>query len=524
MLRAVEAWQDDHRSAEAREAQATADAQAPMMSEADRDEALAFLRDPNLIGRVLADLDAAGLVGETANKLAVYLAATSRLLRRPLGILVQSSSSAGKSTVVDRVLDLMPEQRTHRYASLSENALVYEQRDIRHHILAIAELEGAEDAIYALKLLQSDGKLSRATVAKQNDTGNVAARELSVQGPVALFLTTTDRDVDPELQNRCLTLTICEDATQTQAIHDQQRLARTAEGLRAQLLREQIQQRHRNAQSLLRPLVVLNPYAPLLTFRTDRVRMRRDHEKYLALIDAVALLRQYQRETVFIDVGGAPVECINVTLEDIQVANELMHHLLGRSLDDLPPQTRRLLGLIAGWVRDRQKDESWEAPQFSRRDLQRFTGWSYGQLRIHLERLVDHDYVAQHGAGRGGRLLYELVDDGSADDAALRCPGLVDVAELAQETGEPVPMTEVCTPDCRGLHPPCMGVAGQGGANLSTSSDSGLDVNLESLQGISGEAPTPKRENVVPYLEKHAVDGDADSVANQAEAGHACSA
>ncbi len=54
---------------------------------------------------------------------------------------------------------------------------------------------------------------------------------------------------------------------------------------------------HHNAQRLLRwPLAVVNPYAEALTFLDDRTRMRRDHAKYLTLIDVIALLRQHQRE------------------------------------------------------------------------------------------------------------------------------------------------------------------------------------------------------------------------------------
>jgi hypothetical protein len=52
---------------------------------------------------------------------------------------------------------------------------------------------------------------------------------------------------------------------------------------------------HQNAQRLLRPLAVLNPYAEQLTFLDDKTRTRRDHEKYLTLIDTIALLHQYQR-------------------------------------------------------------------------------------------------------------------------------------------------------------------------------------------------------------------------------------
>jgi len=103
---------------------------------------------------------------------------------------------------------------------------------------------------------------------------------------VAIFLTTTAIDVDEELLNRCLVLTVNETREQTRAIHRLQRERRTLAGLLAGQERETILRRHRNAQRLLWPLPVVNPYAPALTFLDTRTRTRRDHAKYLALIDA----------------------------------------------------------------------------------------------------------------------------------------------------------------------------------------------------------------------------------------------
>ena len=105
----------------------------------------------------------------------------------------------------------------------------------------------------------------------------------------------------------------------------------------------------RNAQRLLQTVDVLNPFAPSLTFATARTRNRRDHEKYLTLIDAIALLAPAP--------AGRRARCptgqrfIEVTLDDIALANELAPEILGRSLDELPPQTRRLLGYIRELVK-----------------------------------------------------------------------------------------------------------------------------------------------------------------------------
>jgi len=212
-------------------------------------------------------------------------------------------------------------------------------------------------------------------------------------------------------------------------------------------------------------------------------------------------LHQHQREIITVDIAGAPVACIEATLNDVAIAGELMDHLLGRSLDDLPPQSRRLLGLIAAWQQRERPSTEAASFAFSRRELLRETGWSYGQLRIHLERLVEHDYVVQHGSGRGGRLHYELLDDGAADAAGLRCPGLVDIAALAEAMGEPVPTMKVCTPEMGSLHPHCTGVAGQGGANFTPMKSTVKPSHTESLQGLSEKGPAPKTNGAASYTQ-----------------------
>ena len=68
-----------------------------IMTVEEQAAAMALLRDPHLLDRVLEDFEKCGAVGEETNKRVSYLAAVSRLLPRPLAIVVQASSSAGGS-------------------------------------------------------------------------------------------------------------------------------------------------------------------------------------------------------------------------------------------------------------------------------------------------------------------------------------------------------------------------------------------------------------------------------------------
>ncbi len=419
--------------------QAVTAAQAPVeepprMTDAEKTQALALLRDPQLVARIAADFAAAGVVGEATNCLVGYLAATSRKLSRPLAIIVQSTSAAGKSALMDAVLGFVPVEEQVRYSAMTGQSLFYVgESDLAHKVLAIAEEEGATRAAYALKLLQSDGEISIASTGKDTASGRLVTHTYRVTGPTAIILTTTSIEIDEELLNRCLVLTVDEDRAQTRKIHDRQRTAQTLSGLIANVQREQLVALHRNAQRLLEPLAVVNPFANRLTFADTATRTRRDHVKYLTLISAVTLLHQHQREIKTTTAGqgtGATVRYIETTPADITLANALAHEVLGRSLDELPPGTRRLLDALHTHVEARCQREGLDRDlvRFTRRQLREALGFGDTQLKVHLARLVDLELVTPHRLEAGG-FCYELAwHPGEVGGRVL--PGLLDPATL----------------------------------------------------------------------------------------------
>jgi DNA primase len=394
--------------------------------------ALDWLKAPDLIARLEADMARCGVVGEATNLLAGYLSAVSRKLDAPLAVLIQSSSAAGKSSLMDAVLDLMPDEERIQYSAMTGQSLFYlGETDLQHKILAIAEEEGVRQAAYALKLLQSDGELTIASTGKDEATGNLVTKQYRVKGPVMLMLTTTAIDVDEELLNRCLVLTINESREQTREIHARQRAKQTLEGLLAETDKQHIVELHRNAQRLLKPVHVVNPYAEQLTFMDDKTRMRRDHMKYLTLIRSIALLHQYQRPHRTVTHRGEALTYIEVTKADIALANRIAHEVLGRTLDELPPQTRRLLTMVQAWVNERctataQKQNEF---RFTRRDVREATRWGDTQLKVHLARLVELEYVLTHRGLRGLTHEYELRYDG-VDDGRPHLMGLLELQTL----------------------------------------------------------------------------------------------
>jgi DNA primase catalytic core len=381
------------------------------MSDEERGAAMELLRDPRLLERIVEDFARCGTVGEETNKLVGYIGAVSRHLEKPLAVIVQSSSAAGKSSLMDAVLAFVPEEQRVQYSAMTGQSLFYMgETDLQHKVLAIVEEGGAQRASYALKLLQSEGEVSIASTGKDPMSGRHITHEYRVKGPVMIFMTTTAIDIDEELLNRCLVLTVNEDRAQTQAIHRVQRESQTLDGFLRKRERDAVLKLHRNAQRLLRPLTVINEQAPELSFPDSMTRTRRDHMKFLTLISSIALLHQHQREVKTVMSMGQPMQYIETTSEDVELAKKLLHEVMGRSLDELPPHTRRLLLLIDGMVSsecDRQKIERAEY-RFSRRDVREFSAWSDSQLKRHLARLEEMEYLIVHRGGRGQSFVYEL--------------------------------------------------------------------------------------------------------------------
>jgi hypothetical protein len=225
-----------------------------------------------------------------------------------------------------------------------------------------------------------------------------------------IFLTTTAQEVDEELLNRSILLTVNEERAQTRAIHRQQREARTTEGLWARRTREGIVRLHRNAQTLLRPLAVANNQMKEGTEFPDHLtRTRRDHAKLLTLVESIALLHQYQREIKSETRGGETLEYIEATAEDVKLARELIGKVLTPALDELPPHTRRLLAIIEEMVKEECERLGIEAAdyRFTRRALREYTRWGDTQLRLHLRRLEEMEYLTVRRGGPGQTFVYQ---------------------------------------------------------------------------------------------------------------------
>ena len=403
------------------------------VSDTDKAEGLKLGRQPDLTGEILRDMERLGLVGETVNKMVGYLVMTSRKLGDPLALLILSGSGAGKSLVQDTLLQLCPDEDLIKLTSLSDRALFYKGEDsLKNKVLAVEEVAGAEGAYYAIRNLISAKKLVIETTVKNPLTGQLTTQLNTVTGPTAVFQTTTQPDLDAETKSRFIITSIDETPEQTRAILEAQRNSHTLEGLRRRKQREAIIQRHHAFQRLLRPLTVVNPFEPLLTYTEDRLAVRRDNPKYLNLILGVTFLHQMQRPVKHDEACG---DYIETTLDDIAIANELATALFGQALDDLSRPGQQLLALTLDYVQGQAAKQKTTADKitFSRRELRESLKWSEYQLRTYLDELARLEYVWPLSGRQGQPFRYRLLYDGQGQSGQRFLAGIKSVEQLRQE-------------------------------------------------------------------------------------------
>jgi hypothetical protein len=388
-----------------------------------------------MFDEILADIETIGYTGEDTNKLLCYIAAISRKMESPLSVMIQSRSAAGKSYLQDTILSLFPEKDVIKYTRLTNQALFYaDSKGLKHKILAIEELDGMNGAIYSIRSIQSSKEITIAYSAKDTATGKQTIQKNIVQGPLMVFITTTQINIDGETASRFVFISVDESEEMTKKILDKQRRSHTLEGLKNKINAEQVRTKHKNASRLLKPLHVFNPYAEHLTFTTKSLRARRDHVKYLNLISAIAYLFQYQKEQRQLEYNGQTIDYINVSLDDIEKANQIANFVFGRTLDELSPPSQELLAIIQQMEKARSSADSEEPYHFNRRQIREYSGWGDFQIRTHIKQLEDLEYLYSVSGKRGKEYVYELLYTETGNNSVSI--GLIDIEELKEKTAQ----------------------------------------------------------------------------------------
>lgn len=398
----------------------------PELTGDERQEAMAFLTDPNLLDRVLEDMEALGSVGEETGKLLVYLIGVSRKLDKPLSGIIRSQSGSGKSSLAELAERLTPPEDVRFYSRISPTALTWGPTDLQHKLLILEERAGGEGADYSIRTLQSRRKLSQLVTTK-DENGQMSADFREVLGPIAFLETTTQAELNAENTTRCFEIFLDESEEQTRRIQEAQRQARRPQRLDPGRQAEAICRRHHNAQRLLDKLPVFIPYVEHLEFPTRWLRTRRDHERFLTLVEASALLHQHQRERGQTEDGTAYVLA---ELADYRTAYSLIRRVLEATFHELSQSARELWDVARAYALERSRQSPAEVV-FTRRDLRQTCALQDHVLRIALAELVEMEYLAVVSGSNGKAFHYRLAvleESNLSPLAALTTPDQLEAA------------------------------------------------------------------------------------------------
>lgn len=394
MRERAESWVSSRHATASQSAKA-----APVLSEAERNEALQALKDPQLVQNLLQDMQDLGYVGEEEGKLLAYLVGLSRKLPKPLSAIIFAQSGCGKSSLADLIEYLTPDDEVLHFTRLTSQALYYFPTALSHMLIFVEERVGAEAADYSIRALQTQHKLTQAVPIKDPATGQFKTQVLEVEGPVAYVETTTSTRTNHENATRSFEIYLDESEEQTRRIHQAQRASRLPVNYSRELRRQAIQQRHHAMQRLLEKVQIGIPYIEHLEFPSHRLRTRRDHERFLCLIEVSAFLHQHQRQRGVTEDGTSYVLA---NLDDYALAYTLAREVLASSLHELTRNARELWHQLVDWV-------AGSDVHFSRKDLRDQFGLEDHRLRDALQELGEMEYVETVSGGNGRQYRYRLL-------------------------------------------------------------------------------------------------------------------
>ncbi len=371
-----------------------------ILSAKEEQEAITFLKSKDLLKKTNDLIGKSGVIGETVNRLLMYLIFTSRKTNNPLHCISLGSSGVGKTHLQSKVAELIPDEDKVEITVLSANAFYYFNRtELQHKLILIEDLDGAESVLYPLRELQSKKRITK-TVVHKDRKGTTKTIHLTVEGPVCVAGCTTQESIYEDNSNRSFLLYIDESEEQDKKIMEYQRLLSAGkrnakeEFASARFLRD--------VQRILQPVSVRNPYAEYLSLPSAVFKPRRTNSHYLQFIEAVTFYKQYQRKKK-LDLDNDE-RYIETTLEDVEEANEIIKEVLLRKSDLITGAARNHLERLKTYLKDN------EQTTFTNAEIRKQLHIKESTLRGYHKQLQEEGYIKRIKQKKTKSYCFEITD------------------------------------------------------------------------------------------------------------------
>jgi predicted transcriptional regulator len=381
------------------EKQGTRQDKRKILTQEEEQAARLYLSAPNLMERTKEDIGKAGVIGEENNRLLMYLIFTSRKRENPLHIISLGSSGIGKTHLQEKVSALIPEEDKMESTSLTAAAIYYFGRhDLRNKLVLIEDLDGAEQALFPIRELQSKRRIIR-TVPFKNTKGETKSIQLIVEGPVTIAGCTTKESIYEDNANRSFLIYIDESKEQDEKIMNYQR--KVSAGKIDTVAQQKIIKEFQDMQRILQPLQIRNPFAEFLKIPDEVFKPRRTNAHYLAFVEMITFYHQYQREKQYDPDTGE--EYIETTLEDIAEANKLMKEILLRKSDELNGATRSYFEKLKAYLKESSQTD------YTNREIRQYLRIKGTTLRRYHNELLSCGMIRVKAGKKNVGYQYEVV-------------------------------------------------------------------------------------------------------------------
>ncbi|MDR2914074.1 MAG: hypothetical protein LBV74_04475 [Tannerella sp.] len=359
-------------------------------SEEDRKTALKILKSNSLIKQLTDKLNTSGIIGEDENAVILFLALASHRFNSPFSVLCLAKSGIGKSYILQKLADCMPDGSYSFHSKISANALYYfDSSMIQDKALLIEDLEWTTQMLQPLATLQSQGKLINTRATKDKD-GMIHSTTFEVVAKLCLVACAYSDKNFEEISLPFLCLHLNHSHAQDIAVMEYQKRYRAG-----QIKAEDIKQAQYGLKCLLATLQnvsVINPFATLIGLPEDIACPRKSLLLLLNFIEAVTFFFQYQREQAVDKATGEVF--IKTHPEDIEFAFKYLKNTLFRRADELSTSARGFYGWLQKFLAEAK------TKQFTALDIRKAKPVHPRTLNRYLQELKLFSYIQVAGGNR----------------------------------------------------------------------------------------------------------------------------
>lgn len=353
---------------------------------AEKNKCLDFLKSPGLVNRINELIGKSGITGEENNRMFLFIIATSHKMPDTLHALIQGSSGSGKTHLLSKIAELMPPERVVKFTRVTENSFYnYDEFFFRNKLICLEDIDGLkEEALFAWRELISNNQLSSST-SQKDENGNIRSAQRIVRGPMASICATTHGHIYEDNMSRLFIIAVDESKQQTERIMQYQSLS--ASGTIDRDEEERTKEFLQNCVRMLKPCKVVNPYANKIKLPPQAHKIRRLHELFLAFVNQVTILNQYQRKR---DNQNRLI----AQPEDLKTAVKIMFESIFLKVDELDGSLRQFFESLKNYLEEKPNPQQYE---FTQREIRHALNISKTQLHRYMNELIELEYLQQIG-------------------------------------------------------------------------------------------------------------------------------